>query len=132
MSRTLFGATAFAAVALATGLAGQPAFAAAGDYKFDLVAAGPAGAAKTDVTIRLTHLMDAKPVSGAVIFQPKAIMAGMETMPGGAIVEPGGQPGRYVLHVDTAMAGHWTLQLSAKVQGEPETLHAAIPFEAAQ
>jgi hypothetical protein len=132
MSRKFPRATAFAAVALATSLPGSAAFAAAADYKFDLVAARPAGAAKTDVTIRLTHVTDAKPVSGAIIFQPKAIMAGMETMPGGASVEPGGQPGSYVLNVTTAMPGTWTLNLSAKVQGEPETLHAAIPFEAAQ
>jgi hypothetical protein len=128
MSRKFLRATAF--LALATGLAGPAAFAAASDYQFDLVTARPAGAAKTDVTIRLTHLADAKPVSGAIIFQPQAIMAGMETMPGGASVEPGGKPGTYVVHVGTAMAGTWTLNLSAKVQGELETLHSAIKFEA--
>ncbi len=132
MSRNVLRATTLAVVALATVLPGPASLAAATDYKFELVATRPAGAAKTDVTIRLIHLRDAKPVSGAIIFQPKAIMAGMETMPGGASVESGGQPGNYVLHVATAMAGTWTLNLSAKVQGEPETLHAAIPFEAAQ
>ena len=108
------------------------AFAAVSDYKFDLVGARPAASGKTDVTVRLTHLPDGKPVAGAIIFQPKAVMAGMENMPGAATVEPGPQPGVYVLHAGTAMAGPWTLHLSAKVQGETETVRAAVPFEAAQ
>jgi hypothetical protein len=132
MSRRYLYATAFAAVVLTPGPTSPAAFAAASDFKFVLVSARPAGPAMTDVTLRLTHVADAKPVSGAVIFQPKAVMAGMESIPGGASAEAGAQPGSYVLHVGTAMAGTWTLNLSAKVQGEPETLHAAIPFVAAQ
>src|ERR1700709_1093013 len=104
MSRKIFYATAFTAVVLITSLTSPAAFAAASDFKFVLVSAGPAGPAMTDLTLRLTHVADAKPVSGAIIFQPKAIMAGMESMPGVASVAPGGQPGSYVLHVATAMA----------------------------
>lgn len=107
------------------------AFAGAGDYKFDLVSARPASG-KTDVTVRLTHVPDSKPVGGAIIFQPKAIMVGMENMSAAATVELGPQPGTYVLHVATGMAGPWLLNLSAKVQGESETVRAAVQFEAAQ
>jgi len=128
---TIALAAAFALVAAGARIT-PPAFAAASNYKFDLVNARPAASDKTDVTIRLTHLPDGKPVAGAVIFQPKAVMAGMENMPGAATVEPGPQPGIYVLHVATTMAGPWTLHLSAKVQGETETVRSAVPFEAAK
>ena len=124
--------TIAAAVALIASVIAPAAQAGAGDYKFDLVSARPAAAGKTDVTVRLTHLPDGKPVGGAVIFQPKAIMPGMENMPAAATVEPGPQPGTYVLHVATSMAGPWALNLSAKVQGETETVRATVPFEAAQ
>ena len=123
----------FAAALIAAGtLIAPTAFAAASDYKFDLVSARPAASGKTDVAVRLMHVPDRKPVPGAIIFQPKAVMAGMENMPSAATVEPGPQPGTYVLHVATGMAGPWTLSLSAKVQGETETVRAAVPFEAAQ
>jgi hypothetical protein len=127
MRHTCLSAAVFAA---ALSLAAPAAFAAATDYRFDLVAAHPGVPGRTDVTVRLTRLPDSRPIAGAIIFQPKAVMAGMADMPADANVEPGPQPGSYVLHVATSMAGPWTLRLSAKVQGEPETLHAAIPFEA--
>lgn len=121
------------AVLIAAGaLLAPTVYAGAGDYKFDLVSARPAASGKTDVTVRLTHVPDGKPVPGAIIFQPKAVMAGMENMPAAAAVESGPQPGSYVLHVATSMAGPWTLTLSAKVQGETETVRAAVAFEAAQ
>lgn len=122
-----------ATVLIAAGaLIAPTAYAGAGDYKFDLVSARPAASGKTDVTVRLTHVPDGKPVPGAIIFQPKAVMAGMENMPAAATVEAGPQPGTYVLHVATSMAGPWTLTLSAKVQGETETVRTAVAFEAAQ
>lgn len=110
----------------------QAAFAAATDYRFERVDAHPAGKGKTAVTLRLTHVPDNRPIPGAIIFQPRAVMTGMENMPGAATAEPGQQPGTYTLHVATSMAGTWTLQLAAKVQGEPQTVRAAIPFDAAE
>jgi hypothetical protein len=121
--------------ALAVGLAVAPPFAAvaraaAADFRFELVSARPAAAQSTDVVLRLTHLPDGKPVGDAVIFQRKAIMPGMEDMPASASVAPGAQPGLYLLHVETSMSGPWVLNLSAKLQGEAETLRAAVPFQA--
>lgn len=118
--------------AVAASLPTSAAFAAANDFRFELLSAQPAGPGKTDVTLRLAHLPDAKPVAGAIIFQPKAVMTGMEDMPGAATVQPGQQPGTYVLRVATSMAGPWTLQLSAKVQGEAETVRASVAFQAAE
>src|SRR4051794_7292539 len=64
---TIALAAAFALVAAGARIT-PPAFAAASNYKFDLVNARPAASDKTDVTVRLTHLPDGKPVAGAVIF----------------------------------------------------------------
>lgn len=122
-------ACGFAALALA---AAQPAFASAADYRFEVIAATPAGPGKTDVTVRLVHLPDSKPVPGAVIFETHADMGpeGMPTMPGD--VTPGAaQPaGTYRFQVATAMAGGWALTLSAKIQGERETVKQTVTFKA--
>jgi hypothetical protein len=121
-----------AVLVAASGLILPATFAAAGDYRFDLLDARPAASGTTDVTVRLAHLPDRKPVSDAIIFQPTAVMAGMENAPAAATVEAGTQPGTYVLHVATGMGGPWTLNLTAKVQGEAETIRSAVPFEAAK
>ncbi|MDR3533101.1 MAG: FixH family protein [Rhodopila sp.] len=132
LRNTLRGAAYAAAATLVLTLSGQAAFAAASDYRFDLVSARPAGPGKTDVTLRLVYLPDAKPVPDAIIFQPLVVMAGMESMPGNATAHPGPEAGTYVLHAATSMAGPWTLRLSAKVQGETETVRSAVAFEAGQ
>lgn len=118
-----------------SGLLGSAAFAAATDYRFEVVSARTAGAGKTDVTVRLVHVPDNKPVPDAVIFQTRADMApsGMPTMMGNvspAAAQP--PPGTYRLQVETGMVGNWALTLSAKVQGEAETVRATVPFSAAQ
>ena len=123
---TIFVVTA----ALSASLTNSAAFGAASDYRFELVSSRPAGPSATDVTLRLIRLADAEAVPGAIIFQPRAVMTGMEDMPGEATVEPGQQPGTYVLHVATSMAGAWVLRLSAKIQGETETLRSAVAFNA--
>ena len=132
MLRYLSGVAALVAAAAAFLAIHPAAVAAATDYRFVRVDVRPAGKGKSDVTLRLTHVPDSRPIPGAVIFQPNAIMAGMENMPGAATAEPGQHPGTYILHVATSMAGTWTLRLAAKVQGEPQTVRAAIPFEAAE
>lgn len=124
------GAAFAAAAILSATLASAPALAAATDYRFELVNAHATAPDKADVTLRLTHVPDGKPVPGAVIFQPQAVMTGMESMPADATVEPGQQPGTYLLHVAPVMAGPWTLRVTAKVQGEAETVRAAVSFEA--
>lgn len=121
--------TLIAVVAFAT-----QAFAAAKDYKFEIVSAQPAGPGKTDVVVRLIHTPGNNPVPGAVIFQTRADMGpdGMQSMT--TAVRPGTapQPGFYQFQVDTSMAGNWALTLSAKVQGETETVTATVNFQAAK
>ena len=120
--------------ALTTAFLAPGAIAAAGDYRFELAEARPAGPGKTDVSLRLVRATDGKPVPDAVIFQTRADMApaGMPTMTGNVAAQPGQQPGIYRFVVDTGMAGAWALALSAKVQGEPETVRTTVTFSAAR
>jgi hypothetical protein len=122
------------AIFSATGLPPSTAFAAAKDYKFELVSAQPAGGGKTDVTVRLVHVPDSKPVPEAVIFQTRADMGpeGMPTMAVPVTAGPAGQPGHYQFHAETSMAGTWALTFSAKVQGETETVKGSVNFKAAK
>jgi len=108
------------------------AFAGAADYKFELASAKPAGAGKTDVAIKLVHTPDGKPVSDAVISESKTDMgpSGMATMPGKVASVPPGKDGLYHFTTTTGMAGKWAIHLSAKVQGETETVKGAVEFDA--
>ncbi|SDE28630.1 FixH family protein [Belnapia rosea] len=134
LSKLLRAAVLSTGAAIATAFLTPAAFAAASDYRFELASARPAGPGKTDVTVRLVRARDGGPVPDAVIFQTKADMApaGMPTMTGNVAPRAGQQPGTYRFQVDTGMAGGWALTLSAKVQGEPETVRATVNFNAAQ
>jgi hypothetical protein len=115
----------------------SPLFAAYGvaapdDYRFELVQAQPVGPGKTTVTVRLVHLPDSKPVTGAVLFETKTDMgpAGMAEMTGKVSPLASDQPGIYRFQIETGMAGKWALNLGAKVQGEAGTVRGAIAYEA--
>lgn len=107
-------------------------FAAALDYRIELVGAQPAGPGLTDVTVRLVSVRDGKPVADAVIFQTRVDMGpdGMPTMAGNVTPAASDQPGQYRFRAETAMAGGWALTLSAKVQGEQETVRGVVTFKA--
>ena len=78
ITRALAGVCLIATVALQAG----PVRAAASDYRFEVTQVQPAGPGKSNVTLRLLHTPDKKPVSDAVIFQVSADMGpdGMPTM----------------------------------------------------
>ena len=109
-----------------------PALAAATDYKFEAVVAQSAGPQKTDVTVRLVHTADRKPVVDAVIFETHADMGpeGMPTMPGDVTAGAPQSGGLYRFQVSTTMVGTWALTLSAKVQGEAQTVKGTVTFKA--
>jgi hypothetical protein len=123
-------AAAFAyAITTASGVT-MPAQAAAQDYRFE-AAGPPAKSGKaTIVKIRLVHLPDGKPVSGAVIFQTRFDMGpdGMATMTAPAKVVRANEANLYQLELEPAMGGNWALSLSAKVQGETETVNGTVPI----
>ena len=110
------------------------AVAAPTDYRFEVAEAQPAGPGKTDLTVRLVHVPDKKPVSGAVLFETKADMtpAGMADMAGTVTPLSSDQPGLYRFQIETGMAGKWQLSLGAKVQGEAGTVRGTVPFAAAK
>ena len=132
----LFKLTRDAAIgaAIAVMSTAAPAFAAATDFRFEVVSAQPAGPQKTDVTIRLVHVADKKPVAHAVIFETHADMGpeGMPTMPGDVTAGAPQSGGAYRFQVATAMAGTWALTLSAKVQAEAQTVKGTVNFKAAK
>ena len=125
-ARALLGACLIATAALHA----APVRAAASDYRFEVVEVKPAGAGKSNVTLRLTHTPDKKPVTDAVLFQVTADMGpdGMPTMTAPAKALPS-KAGLYIVEIEPGMAGNWSLQVAAKVQGEAETVRAALPLK---
>jgi YtkA-like len=119
------------AVTAVSGLAvPTEALAAAQDYRFE-AAGPPAKSGKaTIVKIRLVHLPDGKPVSGAVIFQTRFDMGpdGMATMTAPAKLVRASEANLYQLELEPPMGGNWALSLSAKVQGETETVNGSVPI----
>jgi len=108
------------------------AAAAPNDYRFELVQVQSAGSGKTNVTVRLVHVPDNKPVAGAVLFESKRHMGpdGMAEMAGKVSSQPSDQPGIYRFQIETGMAGRWRLALGAKVQGEAGTVRGDVVYEA--
>jgi hypothetical protein len=129
-NKTIAHALAGACFIATTSFAFIAAHAAAGDYRFEVAEVKPA-AGKTDVTLRLIHTPDKKPVTDAVLFEIKADMGpdGMPTMTAPAKALPPTQPGFYVIEVEPGMAGNWALQVAAKVQGERDTVRASLPVK---
>jgi hypothetical protein len=76
------------------------------------------------VAVRLTDRRTGKPVSDAVIFKTRVDMApdGMAEMESVVTPLPSKEPGIYAFKTDMPMAGRYQITLSAKVQGEPETV----------
>jgi len=106
------------------------AVAAAQDYRFE--AAGPPvkSSKATVVKIRLVHIPDGKPVPGAVIFQTRFDMGpdGMAEMTAPAKLVRSSDANLYQVQLEPQMGGNWALSLSAKVQGEPETVTGSVPI----
>jgi hypothetical protein len=128
-TKTITGA--LTGVCLIAAAAFASAHAAATDYRFEIAEVKPAGTGKSDITLRLIHTSDKKPVPDAVLFEIRADMGpnGMPTMTAPAKARPGAQPGLYVIEVEPGMAGNWALQVAAKVQGERETVRATLPIK---
>ena len=121
-----------AMASVVTMLLAAPVYAAGKDYHFEVVKAQPAGKNLTDVTIKLTHNPDGKPVTGAVIFQTKVDMgpSGMGEMTGKVTPQPADPTGFYHFRTETGMAGTWALTLSAKIQSEADTVRGTVTFDA--
>lgn len=121
-----------AALAATLSLVAQAALAGAGDFTFEPV--NPEMKKGEDVTlaVRLTNKQTGKPVSDAVIFKTRVDMApdGMPEMESAVTPLPSKEPGVYAFKTDLPMAGRYQVTLSAKVQGEPETVTGKVVVKA--
>lgn len=121
-----------AALAATLSLATSAAIAGAGDYTFDPV--NPEMKKGDDVTlaVRLTNKQTGKPVADAVIFKTRVDMApdGMAEMESAVAPLPSKEPGVYAFKTDLPMAGRYQVTLSAKVQGEPDTVTGKVIVKA--
>ncbi|HWK46910.1 MAG TPA: FixH family protein [Stellaceae bacterium] len=126
--------TAALALAMVVSSAPVSSWAAANEYKFEFVSAKPAGAGKNEVTVRLVHVPDGKPVAGAVIFESKTDMgpSGMAEMPGKVTPPKTDENGVYRFQTENGMAGKWALTIAAKVQGETDTVKGSVDYTAAK
>ena len=109
-------------------------FAAAKDYRFEVVGPPVKSGKATQIKVRLLHLPEGKPVAGAIIIQTKLDMTpeGMASMIAPAKATAGPEPGIYQISAEPEMAGKWALHLSAKVQGEAETVSGTVTIPIAK
>ena len=125
--RSIPAATAvLAAVSLAAS-----AFAGADDYVFEPVNAEIKSSNVATVAVRLVHKPSGKPVTDAAIVQTRIDMSpdGMASMASAIVPLPSPGPGVYAFKAPLTMAGRWLLTVSAKVQGEPDTVIGKITFK---
>jgi hypothetical protein len=120
------------ALATAIGLTASAALAGARDYAFEPVNAEMKKGDDVTVAVRLTNKATGKPVSDAVIFKTRVDMApdGMAEMQSPVTPLPSKEPGVYAFKTDLPMAGRYQLSLSAKVQGEPQTVSGEVVITA--
>ena len=121
-----------AALTAAIALANFAAVAGAGDYTFDPVAPEMKKGDDVTVAVRLTDKRTGKPVPDAVIFKTRVDMApdGMAEMESPVAPLPSKEPGVYAFKTEMPMAGRYQITLSAKVQGEPETVSGKVIVKA--
>lgn len=114
----------FAALVLAG--CGQPA--APSPYVFSAVSAEIAMSAEAVVDVHIVHKASGAPVENAVIFETRFDMSPDSMGEMVAQVTPQGSPapGVYRFGVKPTMAGRWELKLSAKIQGEAETVRGSV------
>jgi hypothetical protein len=120
------------ATAFACGLVviAPKSFAAATDYRFELIGEARLSGGKDIIQVRLVHVVDGRPVPNAVIFESTADMApdGMPTIPAPVKALPT-KNSIYSFEIDPVMIGPWAIHLAAKVQGEPESVRGTVEAE---
>ena len=121
-----------AALAATISLAASAAMAGAGDYSFEPVNPEMKKGEGVTLAVRLTNKQTGKPVADAVIFKTRVDMApdGMAEMESAVSPMPSKEPGVYAFKTDLPMAGRYQVTLSAKVQGEAETVTGKVIVKA--
>jgi hypothetical protein len=123
---TLAFGTALASGAILSAQAGGQ------DYEFQLVTKEFKAGPPAEIAVRLVHKPDGKPVPGAVIFATRLDMGpdGMDEMTTPVEKVPGGEPGIYRFKANFTMEGDWAFSLSAKVQGEADSVKGKLQLKA--
>jgi hypothetical protein len=121
-----------AALAATLSLVASVAIAGAGDYTFEPVNAEMKKGDDVTLAVRLMNKQTGKPVPDAVIFKTRIDMApdGMAEMESAVAPLPSNDPGVYAFKTDLPMAGRYQVTLSAKVQGEAETVTGKVIVKA--
>ncbi len=130
--RTMLSRFSTAALAATLSLAASIAMAGASDYAFEPVSPEMKKGDDVTLAVRLTNKQTGKPVSDAVVFKTRVDMApdGMAEMQSPVSPLPSKEPGVYAFKTDLPMAGRYQVTLSAKVQGEPETVTGKVIVKA--
>jgi hypothetical protein len=130
--RTMLSRFSTAALAATLSLAASIAMAGASDYAFEPVSPEMKKGDDVTLAVRLTNKQTGKPVSDAVVFKTRVDMApdGMAEMQSPVSPLPSKEPGVYAFKTDLPMAGRYQVTLSAKVQGEPETVIGKVIVKA--
>jgi hypothetical protein len=124
---------AWAALAATAMLATGPAWAGPEAYRLEAAGQPVRVGEATIIRLRLVHVADGKPVSGAILIQPRLEMgegAGAMTAPVKVAVAP--EPGLYAVEARPGMGGEWRLSVGAKVPGEPGTVQGRIALDLGQ
>jgi hypothetical protein len=110
------------------------AWAGANDYRFELVSTDHRVGVGAVIELLLTDLRTGQPVEDAVIYATRMDMApdGMATMTSPVTALSATGLGRYRFATDITMAGGWRFSVAAKIQGEVETVTAALDLRVAQ
>lgn len=108
----------------------KEARAASADYRFEAVQPHVAAGNGVVVSVRLVRVANGEPVKDAIIFESRMEMpmGTMAPMVAKATPLPPTPAGEYPFRVDLDMAGDWQMVLSAKAQGEKETITGAVSF----
>ncbi|MBW7964336.1 FixH family protein [Bradyrhizobium sp. BR 10261] len=117
-----------AALAATVSLAASAATAGAGDYTFEPIKAEMKKGDDVTLAVRLINKQTGKQVPDAVIFKTRVDMApdGMAEMESAVAPLPSKEPGVYAFRTDLPMPGRYQMTLSAKVQGEAETVTGKV------
>jgi hypothetical protein len=118
----LLGTTSLARIAVA----------GADDYAFEAVKEDFKASNVATVAVRLVHKPTGKPVMNAVIVQARIDMSpdGMPNMVPVIVPLPSREPGVYAFRSPLTMTGRWLLSITARVQGESETVAGKVIFRA--
>lgn len=124
-------ATSLAIFSLAACGENPPPAAAASPFQFSTLTP-EIGMAGGPVDVRLIHKPSGRPVTDAVIFETRFDMEpdGMGGMAAQATAQGSPAPGIYRFMVRPTMGGRWALKLSAKVQGEAQTVRGVVVITA--